>query len=130
MRRCCADSLAAACAKEPEPEKPKPKPGEEDPDGMALGQVDQEGINEVVKRHQKGLFPCLVKLNKPGVMTHVPIEFTVAQGTQIDWQYESTIQSHAAGQKIPYHSGKALGGSSTINGRISSETFNTMKLIV
>jgi choline dehydrogenase-like flavoprotein len=43
-------------------------------------------------------------------------DFTVALGTPIDWQYESTNQIYAAGQKIEYHSGKALGGSSTING--------------
>jgi choline dehydrogenase-like flavoprotein len=43
-------------------------------------------------------------------------DFTVAYGTPLDWQYESTSQIYAAGQKIEYHSGKALGGSSTING--------------
>ncbi|KAF4631123.1 hypothetical protein G7Y89_g7009 [Cudoniella acicularis] len=43
-------------------------------------------------------------------------DFTVALGTPIDWQYISTNQSHAAGQTIAYHSGKALGGTSTING--------------
>lgn len=42
--------------------------------------------------------------------------FTLAAGTQIDWQYTSTNQSHALGQTIAYHSGKALGGTSTING--------------
>ncbi|KAF8851795.1 putative glucose oxidase [Acephala macrosclerotiorum] len=35
--------------------------------------------------------------------------FTTALGTAIDWQYASTNQSHAAGQTIAYHSGKALG---------------------
>ena len=48
-------------------------------------------------------------------------DFTVAWGTSIDWQYESTNQTHAAGQKIAYHSGKALGGSSTINGNCTFE---------
>jgi choline dehydrogenase-like flavoprotein len=43
-------------------------------------------------------------------------DFTLAFGTSIDWQYESTNQTYAAGQKIAYHSGKALGGTSTING--------------
>ena len=43
-------------------------------------------------------------------------DFTVALGTPIDWQYESTNQIYAAGQKLAYHSGKALGGTSTING--------------
>lgn len=62
------------------PGEPKPKPGEEDPDGMSMGQVDQEGINAVVKSHQKALFPCLAKAAKPGQMIKVPIEFTVASG--------------------------------------------------
>lgn len=44
-------------------------------------------------------------------------DFTVALGTPIDWQYESTSQPYAAGQMIEYHSGKALGGTSTINGQ-------------
>ena len=52
--------------------------------------------------------------NNPNV-TNVD-DFTLALGTSIDWQYESTSQTYAAGQKIAYHSGKALGGSSTING--------------
>jgi choline dehydrogenase-like flavoprotein len=55
-------------------------------------------------------------LNNPNV-TNVD-DFTVALGTPIDWQYESTNQTYAAGQKIEYHSGKALGGSSTINGML------------
>lgn len=43
--------------------------------------------------------------------------FLQAIGTPIDWQYYSTAQIYAAGQRIPYASGKALGGSSTINGK-------------
>jgi hypothetical protein len=42
--------------------------------------------------------------------------FTLALNTPIDWQYQSTNQSYAGGQKISYHSGKALGGTSTLNG--------------
>jgi len=52
--------------------------------------------------------------NNPNV-TNVD-KFTVAVGTAIDWQYESTDQIYAAGQTIEYHSGKALGGTSTISG--------------
>jgi choline dehydrogenase-like flavoprotein len=48
-----------------------------------------------------------------------PNDFTVPLGTSIDWQYQSTSQSFAAGQQIEYHSGKALGGTSTINGTIT-----------
>ena len=78
-------ALAENTPKQPRPPprapgEPKPKPGEEDADGMSLGQVDQAGINDVVKKHQKGLFPCLAKAAKPGVMIKVPIEFTVASG--------------------------------------------------
>lgn len=57
-------------------------------------------------------------LDNPNV-TNVD-DFTVALGTPIDWQYESTNQTYAVGQKIAYHSGKALGGSSTINGMLFS----------
>ena len=53
-------------------------------------------------------------LNNPNV-TNVN-GFTLALGTYIDWQYESTNQTHANGRMIEYHSGKALGGSSAING--------------
>lgn len=46
--------------------------------------------------------------------------FTTALGTSIDWQYTSTNQSHAAGQTVAYHSGKALGGTTTVNGKCIS----------
>ncbi|KFY74509.1 hypothetical protein V499_05464 [Pseudogymnoascus sp. VKM F-103] len=53
-------------------------------------------------------------INNPNVTD--PNSFTLALGTAIDWQYESVNQTHAGDQKIAYHSGKALGGTSTING--------------
>lgn len=55
--------------------------------------------------------------NNPAVIN--PDDFTVPLDTSIDWQYQSTSQSFAAGQQIEYHSGKALGGTSTINGTIT-----------
>jgi choline dehydrogenase-like flavoprotein len=55
--------------------------------------------------------------NNPAVTD--PDDFTVPLGTSIDWQYQSTSQPFAAGQQIEYHSGKALGGTSTINGTIT-----------
>lgn len=55
-------------------------------------------------------------INNPNVTD--PNSFTVALGTAIDWQYESVNQTHAGDQKIAYNSGKALGGTSTINGMI------------
>ena len=37
-------------------------------------------------------------------------------GSDIDWQYESQPQTYANGKPVVYDSGKALGGTSTING--------------
>ncbi|RAL05397.1 GMC family oxidoreductase [Aspergillus ibericus CBS 121593] len=40
----------------------------------------------------------------------------LAFNTSVDWQYMSTNQIYAANQQVEYHSGKAWGGSSAING--------------
>lgn len=40
-----------------------------------------------------------------------------AFGTDIDYQYESVNQTHAGGPKQVLRAGKALGGTSTINGK-------------
>ncbi|TVY28703.1 Glucose oxidase [Lachnellula hyalina] len=53
-------------------------------------------------------------LNNPNVTG--TDKFTAALGTSIDWQYESTNQTYAAGQTVSCPAGKALGGTSTING--------------
>ncbi|KAI0539849.1 GMC oxidoreductase [Xylaria digitata] len=45
-----------------------------------------------------------------------PALFTVAYGTSIDWQYSTTPQPAAGNRIIPWHAGKAIGGTSTING--------------
>lgn len=42
--------------------------------------------------------------------------FTKAFGTPIDWNYNTTAQKWALNRTIPWHAGKALGGTSTING--------------
>ncbi|KAI0013576.1 putative GMC oxidoreductase [Xylariaceae sp. FL0662B] len=42
--------------------------------------------------------------------------FTLALGTEIDWQYTTTPQPGAGNRSITYHAGKAIGGTSTING--------------
>lgn len=42
--------------------------------------------------------------------------FSPGLGTQIDWNYESVSQPQAQGRKLTYSAGKALGGTSTING--------------
>jgi choline dehydrogenase len=38
------------------------------------------------------------------------------QGTAIDWQYNSAPQVNAGNRTLVYHAGKAVGGTSTING--------------
>ncbi|KAI1768750.1 putative GMC oxidoreductase [Hypoxylon sp. FL1150] len=42
--------------------------------------------------------------------------FTLAFGTEIDWQYTTTPQPAGDNKSIPFHAGKAIGGTSTING--------------
>ncbi|KAI0846031.1 putative GMC oxidoreductase [Daldinia vernicosa] len=42
--------------------------------------------------------------------------FLRALNTEIDWQYTTTPQPGADNKSIPFHAGKAIGGTSTING--------------
>jgi len=42
-----------------------------------------------------------------------------AFGTEIDWAYQSSPQVHAANETQTLRAGKALGGTSTINGKYS-----------
>lgn len=42
--------------------------------------------------------------------------FLRAFGTAIDWQYTTTLQPGAKNRTLAYHAGKAIGGTSTING--------------
>jgi choline dehydrogenase-like flavoprotein len=48
--------------------------------------------------------------------------------THIDRLYEMTEQTHAGGRQLEYHSGKAWGGTSTINGWFSTmlEPFSSL----
>ena len=43
--------------------------------------------------------------------------FLRAFDTPIDWQYTTTPQLGANNRSIPFHAGKAIGGTSTINGK-------------
>ncbi|KAG8164339.1 hypothetical protein KVR01_006257 [Diaporthe batatas] len=52
--------------------------------------------------------------NYPGVMTFDSTEFNAS----IDWQYNSLPQKNVADRSILYHAGKAIGGTSNINGMI------------
>lgn len=52
--------------------------------------------------------------NNPNVTD--PDNFIVPFDTSIDWSYPSTAQPGAANRSLSFHSGKAIGGTSTING--------------
>ncbi|KAI9738402.1 MAG: hypothetical protein M1834_008905 [Cirrosporium novae-zelandiae] len=61
--------------------------------------------------------------------------FGLSLGTSIDWAYSSTLQIYAGNETQIYHAGKALGGTSTINGTIfislpNNELESDVKLIV
>jgi choline dehydrogenase-like flavoprotein len=43
--------------------------------------------------------------------------FPLALDSDIDWKYSSVPQTHAGGRVIQYNAGKAIGGTSTINGQ-------------
>lgn len=45
----------------------------------------------------------------------------VAAETNIDWQYESLSRTFPAGQSLVHHAGKALGGTRTMNGKLSTQ---------
>lgn len=44
--------------------------------------------------------------------------FTKAFDTSIDWAYQSAPQKNAGNRQLEYHAGKALGGTSTMNGEL------------
>lgn len=45
--------------------------------------------------------------------------YSLAFGTEIDWAYETANQTYAGGLKQTIRAGKAIGGTSTINGNLS-----------
>ncbi|KAJ5929998.1 hypothetical protein N7466_005491 [Penicillium verhagenii] len=53
-------------------------------------------------------------LNNPNVTT--PYGYGKAFGTDIDWAYQTEDQKYAGGKKQTMRAGKAIGGTSTING--------------
>lgn len=52
------------------------------------------------------------EIHDPGTWTHA------LQGTEIDWQYETMPQEHAAGRVHGWPRGKVLGGTSSINAMV------------
>ena len=56
-------------------------------------------------------------LNNTNVTDTNPFSFA-SLGTAIDWQYETVNQTFAGGKKQVLNAGKAIGGTSTINGAV------------
>jgi hypothetical protein len=56
-----------------------------DSEGMQTAVIDQEGINRVVKAHQRTLYPCLREeaQRRPGLAIRVPIEFVVGSSGRV-----------------------------------------------
>lgn len=52
-----------------------------------------------------------------------------ALGSDIDWQYESTSQTYAGNQPQVFRAGKALGGTSTINGMYPDVAMDLLKKV-
>lgn len=68
----------------PAPGTPKPKMGSADPDGMAMGDVDQDAINAVIAKFKPTLIPCIKEVAKPGMPpTQIPIQFTVNEAGKV-----------------------------------------------
>ncbi len=67
----------------PPPTNNKPPLGNSDPDGMAMGEVDEAGINSVVARNKSSLIPCIKSVAKPGVYLKIPIEFSIAEAGKV-----------------------------------------------
>ena len=65
------------------PRQPKLNEEKDDPDGMQMGKFDQGTINAVVNTHKRTLFPCLLAINKPGVMQKIPIEFAIGNNGRV-----------------------------------------------
>ncbi|MCA2981773.1 MAG: hypothetical protein INH41_30580 [Myxococcaceae bacterium] len=59
---------------------PRQKMGAADSDGLAVGEVDQAGINAVIAKFKPTLIPCIREVARPGMPpTKIPIEFSVLE---------------------------------------------------
>ncbi len=66
------------------PRDPKPKMGQADSEGLAMGEIDQDGINAIIAQKKPSLIPCIKEVAKPGMpATKIPIEFSIAEGGKV-----------------------------------------------
>lgn len=92
----------------------KMTPGNNDPDGMQMGEVDEAGINAVVAKSKASLIPCIKSVSKPGVFMKIPVEFSIAEGGKVSkvWVDNSDLKGSGLEecllkelQKWPFKSG-------------------------
>lgn len=98
----------------------KPPVGNSDPDGMAMGEVDEAGINAVVAKNKSSLIPCIKTVAKPGVYLKIPIEFSIADAGKVSKVWVDNAELKDSGlqecllkelQKWPFkpaHSGNSV----------------------
>lgn len=92
------DPLKPAEPKQPRsPADPKPKLGTPDQEGMQVGEVDQNAINDVIARHRSRLIPCLKAVAKPGMAEKIPIEFSITEAGKVSkvWVDNPTFKTGA-----------------------------------
>ena len=65
------------------PPAAKPKLGQEDGEGLQLGDVDEAAINSVVSRNKPTLIPCIKQVAKAGVAAKIPIEFAISEAGKV-----------------------------------------------
>ncbi len=63
--------------------KNEPKMGAADSEGLSMGEIDQEGINQVIARNKPTLISCLQAVSKPGMKAKIPIEFAIGEGGKV-----------------------------------------------
>jgi hypothetical protein len=92
----------------------KPRLGQEDPEGLTLGEVDEAGINSVVARHKPTLIPCIKQVARAGVPARIPIEFAISEAGKVTrvWVDNPDFKDSALNecllkelQKWPFHPG-------------------------
>ncbi len=67
----------------PNPTRTK-TPANDDPEGLAMGEVDETAINAVVARNKPTLIPCIRQIATPDMpLTKIPIEFAISEAGKV-----------------------------------------------
>ena len=82
--------------------------------GGTAGLVVANRLSEIAAVRVAVIEPGGDERNNPNVT--VALSYLEAYNTPIDWAYQTVPQVHINNQPLVYHQGKAIGGTSTING--------------